>query len=601
MAPAGTPETTEPTSRVMNRPTPIRLLFAAAPCALAAIASPQTGLSEVGDDFDISVEGAIYSIDPHSVYDPTRDRFLVVWSEGPDEPQVQGRLVDAETGVDAGTGLMTFSDAGSASVYGYARSPQAAYNSAADEFLVVWAAYDLTAPGVSELEIFGQRIDAETGLELGTNDFRISDMGALPSDSGYAFTPDVVYNPTADEYLVVWAGGDNEVGDFALGAREIFAQRLTGATATEVGVNDFPISSMGASDSDEDFDAESPCIAFNRLLNQYVVAWSGDDDTPPLSNGVRGIFMQRLDASGTELGADDILVSSAGAGRFPAIVHDPSFNQFLIVWSSGAGLTGGDHEIFGRLVFSEGPTSSPQFQISSMDGNGEHASDPSVAFDELRSEFLVVWTGERAPGEWEIHGQWLEHGSGGEVGEDDFRVSSVGPDGNGEFYAWRPHVSLDSRRGRFLATFEATLGEFSGMVGIHGQFLRSTKALESLRTGTPSNPAVFQFGATSGPVLGQTWDPRVNHGGWFPEALLDVMLIGFAPLEPGFDLGAQGTLLVDVTIAPLWATTTPGQAFTLPIPNAPELVGVELSTQAWSSDGTTSYFTNAVDIAVGTY
>ncbi len=59
-----------------------------------------------------------------------------------------------------------------------ALNPAVAYNAMNNEYLVVWSGDDDTAPLVDEeFEIFGQRIDAATGAAIGTNDFRISDMG----------------------------------------------------------------------------------------------------------------------------------------------------------------------------------------------------------------------------------------------------------------------------------------------------------------------------------------------------------------------------------------------------------------------------------------
>ncbi|MHC4948204.1 MAG: hypothetical protein ACYTG1_08075, partial [Planctomycetota bacterium] len=115
--------------------------------------------------------------------------------------------------------------------------PAVAYNPVNDEFLVVWSADDAVN---DELEIYGQRIDAATGAELGTDDFRISDMGPDGNTDFDARTPAVVYNPTAHEYLVVWSGDDATNDEL-----EIFVQRLDATTGAEVGGNDLRISDMG--------------------------------------------------------------------------------------------------------------------------------------------------------------------------------------------------------------------------------------------------------------------------------------------------------------------------------------------------------------------
>ncbi len=112
--------------------------------------------------------------------------------------------------------------------------PAVAYNSTADEYLVVWNGDDDSA-GLAddEFEIYGQRLDALTGAEVGTNDFRISDMGPDGRARSDAESPAVAYNPNADEYLVVWVG-DDDTGALADGEGEIYAQRLDARPATNV-------------------------------------------------------------------------------------------------------------------------------------------------------------------------------------------------------------------------------------------------------------------------------------------------------------------------------------------------------------------------------
>ena len=104
--------------------------------------------------------------------------------------------------------------------------PAVAYNSTADEYLVVWNGDDDMGSLVDgEWEIFGQRLDGSTGLEIGANDFRISDMGP---DGDTAFGdnhPAVADNSNADEYLVIWEG-DDDTGTLVDNEVEIFGQLI---------------------------------------------------------------------------------------------------------------------------------------------------------------------------------------------------------------------------------------------------------------------------------------------------------------------------------------------------------------------------------------
>ncbi len=90
--------------------------------------------------------------------------------------------------------------------------PAVAYNDADHEFLVVWAGDDRID---GEVEIYGQRLDAATGAFLG-DAFRISDMGPEGNPAFDAFTPAVAYNSAEHAYLVVWAGLDEANGPVTL-------------------------------------------------------------------------------------------------------------------------------------------------------------------------------------------------------------------------------------------------------------------------------------------------------------------------------------------------------------------------------------------------
>ncbi len=71
------------------------------------------------------------------------------------------------------------------------------------------------------------------------------------------------------------------------------------------------ISSVGP-DGDPDYDASYPAVAYNSTHNQYLVVWSGEDETPPLVEGEEEIFGQRLYADGGQVGPNDFRLSDMG-------------------------------------------------------------------------------------------------------------------------------------------------------------------------------------------------------------------------------------------------------------------------------------------------
>jgi hypothetical protein len=158
-------------------------------------------------------------------------------------------------------------------------SPAVAYNSTDNEYLVVWWGSDdsETAAGYWNV-IFGQRIDASSGAEVGTDDFRISGTEAHNCVLCADTYPGIVYNSTDNEYLVVWW---SDIYTGGIGAEyDIFGQRLD-AAGNEVGEDDFRISFMGP-DGNPDFDATSPAVAYSGAVNGYLVVWDGEDNTGEL-------------------------------------------------------------------------------------------------------------------------------------------------------------------------------------------------------------------------------------------------------------------------------------------------------------------------------
>ena len=205
-----------------------------------------------------------------------------------------------------------------------------AYNPAADQYLVVWQ----SGPQTGESEILARLLDA-AGTPLGA-EFAVSDMGPPLAVGFEAETPAVAYNTRRNEYLVVWRG-DDSAGPLFPGEFEIFAQRLT-AGGDEVGANDRRISEMGPS-GDDAYSAEDPAVAYNPTSDQYLVAWEGDDDDVPLVDDEDEIFVQRLNANGAQVGADDRRVSDMGpngdvdfSADNPAVAHNPTSNQYLVAW-----------------------------------------------------------------------------------------------------------------------------------------------------------------------------------------------------------------------------------------------------------------------------
>lgn len=115
----------------------------------------------------------------------------------------------------------------------------------------------------------------------------------------------------------------------------------------------------------------------------------------------------------------------------------------------------------------------------------------------------------------------------------------------------------------------------------------------------PANAEALDPGLTSGPVVGSTWDPVVDHTTFLPGAIVDVLLIAAAPTE--LALSPTSTLLA---LPPFLASpaAVAGTPFAVPIPDQPGLVGVSIFAQAASTDSTSGFeLTNGIQADIGTF
>ena len=327
--------------------------------------------NEIGTDFRISDAGTdgntnFFSSDPAVVWNVTDNEYLVVWSSNDgaapwiNGEEIFGQRINAAA-AEVGVNDFRISDMGPDGAIALYRAtdPAVAWNAMDNEYLVVWRGDDDTGLLVDdEYEIYGQRINAATGGEVGTNDFRISDMGMMDNDTDFGATmPAVAWNATDNEYLVVWQG-DDDTGTLVDDKFEIFGQRITAPTGAETGTNDFRISAMGPP-GNANYDATNPAVTWDLSADEYLVVWQGDDDTGMLVDDEFEIFGRRLDSAGNLLGTNHIQLSDMGIdgdtsfGAFaPGMAHNTTANEYLVVWQGDddtAPLVDNEFEIFGQL------------------------------------------------------------------------------------------------------------------------------------------------------------------------------------------------------------------------------------------------------------
>ncbi len=376
--------------------------------------------------------------------------------------------------------------------------------------------------------------------ELGSNDFRISDMGGVGDPDYDAFDAAVAYNSITDEYLVVWWGDDN-TGGLVDGEYEVFGQLLS-ATAHP---NDFRISDVGET-GHATSGAFHPDVAFNSTYNQYLVVWHADDPVDGVVDNEFEIWGQVLDADGGGLYANDFRISfNGGSGDgayhayYPAVVYNPNRDEYLVVWegdSNVGGMVQDEVEIWAQRVYSTGILVGSNTRMSDMGGTGDadyNALDPDVAYNSRDFEYLIVWYGDDNTGglvdqEFEIYAQLVDEDLVG-VGPNDYRISDVGGIGNPAYEASLPAVAYNSLRNEYLVVWRGD-DNVGGLVD--REFEVFSQRLDADLGGLGSNDfRLSDVGGVGDPDYDVWWGPEVAYS-----PILDQYMVVWAGED---DVGGQ--------------------------------------------------------------
>ena len=307
----------------------------------------------------------------------TSGEFLVVWEDGRDAvsggySDIYGRRVGAGGAPNGGdfriSGPSATAEDG---------APAVAWNSAGDEFLVVWR--DGRSLGMARgTDIYGRRVDAD-GVPIG-GDFRISGNGAVANDEA----PAVVWNETAGEFLVVWQD-DRKPSDRSW---DIYGRRV-GGNGVPIG-SDFRISGNKATSAEFD-----PAVAWNETGNEYLVAWNDYRNTG-LGRG-SDIYARRVGAAGVTIGGDfRVCGGNAIAWEYEAAVDwNNAAQEYLVVWNDYRNNNSGrGSDIYGKRVGADGSRVGSDLRISGLQAK-TNDDDPTVVWNEAGNHYLVAWADRR--------------------------------------------------------------------------------------------------------------------------------------------------------------------------------------------------------------
>ncbi|MCU0281757.1 MAG: hypothetical protein MUE66_08060 [Acidimicrobiia bacterium] len=263
------------------------------------------------------------------------------------------------------------------------------------------------------------------------DDFRISGPHATEGEH----TPDVAWNPTTNEYLVVWE--DERAA--ATSGSDIYGRRVS-AYGRPLG-DDICISGPNATSSEF-----TPAIAWNQAAKRYLVVWS---DSRSWATRGHDIYGRLVGTDGQPIGAERRISGpdATANDRNPAVASKQSTNQFLVVWDDNRkGATRGT-DIYGRRFSTTGGPVGPERRISGPAATSNEGQ-AAVAWNQAAHEYLVVWLDGRSLTGSSIYGHRV--GADGQPLGSDVRIRSAGaPQGAGT-----PAVAWNHDADEYLVVWE---------------------------------------------------------------------------------------------------------------------------------------------------
>ncbi len=316
----------------------------------------------IGGEIVISGQQAMPATGSQIAYQPSQDRYLVVWSgmEG-----VKGRFVSGSGQVSGD--VVSVSPTGDASVAIGRHLP------GSDSFLVAYQA--TTTNPCCSARIYVQRLTATGAL----NGPPVTVDG---EPSGALYLGDVALASTGDRALVVFHS-------------DSWNQRIWGAwiepstqTASAVVIAENP-----------DGSARRPAAAFGIGPNRYSVAWERlrgwDEWSTP-----RALMDQIVNADGSLPISSTVVYSDSGQTTNPRVVFNSTDGNFMMAWVHGpVASTPAQHTLYVRRMDENGTGIGSPVLVSSPASAGAmygmQMGRPAIAYNSQNNEYLVAWADNR--------------------------------------------------------------------------------------------------------------------------------------------------------------------------------------------------------------
>lgn len=261
---------------------------------------------------NISSDLAGICLEPVVAYDPVTDRYLVAWQYavlGEPFTNIWARFINYN-GPDDTISSFPVTNATALTADPYFFLPKIAFNPDTRQFLLIFSNWYTLAGDQFTSRIRGRKVDADSdgGAIFGPS-YDISILSA----SGSRGNPDIVYNSTRKEFLIVYDNYSSSANPIDF---DIFGIRYDGNTLTALTA---PFS-VAAWPGEEDF----PHVSYNDRDDQYFVTWVADADISPK---IYGRFLSGDGSPGSAGRIDD--VPAAGGSD---VSYDARAHGYLITW-----------------------------------------------------------------------------------------------------------------------------------------------------------------------------------------------------------------------------------------------------------------------------
>jgi len=300
-------------------------------------------------------------------WNPDNGEYMVLWTETTSNNDLYGQRI-------AATGELLGARVAVAVAPNHQSNPSIAWNTTQHEYLVVWA----DSRNGETADLYGKRLKADGSL-LGA-DFPVSQA---PYGQG---SPDLVWNATLNEYLVVWQDlRRNPVAG---------VPQLIGIRLTQAGV---PIGEEIIVDAHSSGQYD-PAIAWNSSANEYLVTWTSDR----YGLGPDNIYARGIDSQGKVIGNTFAVTSNSYEHSAANVAYNSLSDEYLITWSGGA--ESPCRDVYAQRVSADGLLIAAEIPIAT--GANEQCA-PQLAWNPQVDQYLIVWTEYRAETQKDIFGQRL--------------------------------------------------------------------------------------------------------------------------------------------------------------------------------------------------